>query len=190
MESQLTDEEIERNQDFFEKCAKDHRKLATELISEVQKSLGVKFNTDCPLFTVIPYHHQCKWANKMINDWHYFLHGHNHYRFRNEKTNQYIDIALHCGMEFGLLDPWFFIEYIISTKEYYPLPVEFNNSFYDGCKIINKMIELGKFELIETNYKTKKGIVVTDREKIEVKQYSDDEFWDKLDYYLAEINNS
>lgn len=180
MESQLTDEEILRNLDFFEKCAKDHRRLATKLIFEVEKSLGIKFNTDCPLFTIIPYHYRNRRPNEMINDWFFYLHGQNHYRFRNIKTNQYIDIALYCGMEFGLLDPWFFIEYIISTKEYYPLPVEFNNSYYDGCKIIDKMIELGKFEIIETNYMTKKGIVVTDREKIEVKQYSEDVFFDTV----------
>lgn len=59
-----------------------------------------------------------------------------------------------------------------STKSYHPLPIPILNNFEDGNRILNKMITLGKFEKINSNWsKGLKGIALTDPYRTEIKVY-------------------
>jgi hypothetical protein len=172
MTKMITDAEIELHQDFFEQCAKDYRRLATQLITDLAAEFKVTFNPDFPYLTALSLRHNGYAVNGMMGNWRHMLHGH-HYRFHHAITLQTIDVALSFGSEFGILDPCFFLVFINSTPEYRPLPVTIHDEYSDGCRIIEKMTLLGKFEEIQGNIEGRSGCVVTDREKVKIKVYSE-----------------
>jgi hypothetical protein len=52
------------------------------------------------------------------------------------------------------------------------LPVTIHDEYSDGCRIIEKMTLLGKFEEIPGNFAGRSGHVVSDREKVKITVYS------------------
>lgn len=169
----ITDKEIEEHQLFFENCAKDYRDLSRKLIFELAKKFKIKFSEEYPYLTFNKLKGDKRGRGKM-GDWKYFFHGF-HCCFENQKTGQTIEVPLVFGLEFGDLDPYFFSIFIKSTPEYQPLPVEIYEDYADGARINDKMLSLGKFERINSNFKNHSGIVVTDRDKIEIKEYVPEE---------------
>ncbi|WP_405208022.1 DUF6896 domain-containing protein [Aquimarina sp. LLG6339-5] len=165
----ITDKEIEDNQDFFEECAKNYRLLGEKLLFKLVNNLDLKLNKDFPLETFNKLK-QDKRQTGRIENWRYFVHGF-HCGFENNKTAQIIEVPLVFGLEFGDLDPYFFTRFIKSTPKYLPLPVEIHEDYADGVRINEKMISLGKFEKISSNVGNHYGIVVTDREKVEIKSH-------------------
>lgn len=166
----ITDEEIVQYQDFVEQCAKDYRRLAIELINGFANEYNLKIDPDFPMRNL---GHTSKYGYKPVGvyqNWKYAFHG-IHCAFTNLKTGQYIEVPLNYGLEFGQLNPYFFIAFINSTKEYKPLPIDFFCGYADGLRILTKMVELGKFEYVNSNFPTEKGIVVTERDKVKVKTY-------------------
>jgi hypothetical protein len=159
----ITDKEIQENQLFFEKCAKDYRDLGEFLIFKLADKLGIEINKD----SLISSFHKFKRSKKQlgkVNEWKYYLHG-IHCGFQNEKTGQIIEVCLVFGLEFGDLDPYFFSRFIKSTSEYKPLPVEIYEDYADGVRIIDEMLLLGKFERIDLSKKNYIGVVVADKNK-------------------------
>jgi hypothetical protein len=166
----ITDEEIVEHQDFFEMCAKDYRNLATRLIYEFADKYSLQIDPDSPMDTL---YHTDKLGYKPvgeINGWRYAFHG-IHCAFSNLSTGQHVEVPLTYGLEFGQLDPYFFTGYIKSTKQYKPIPIGIYCNYADGHKILKKMVELGKFAYVNQNWSNEKGIVVADREKVDVKIY-------------------
>lgn len=168
----ITDQEIEEQQIFFENCAKDYRKLGEKLIFELAEKFKISINPDCPWITFNDFKKGKRQVGKM-NDWRYNLHGF-HCGFENKKTGQKIEVPLVFSLEFGDLDPYFFTNFIKSTPSYKPLPVKIYEDYADGKQINNKMLSLGKFERINSNFANHSGIVVKDREKVEIKKYRED----------------
>jgi hypothetical protein len=166
----ITDAEIETHQDFFERCAKDYRALATKLFFELAAQLQLEIREDFPLFAFNRLKRDAAKSRGKMKEWFYFLHGY-HCRFENRETGQCIEVPLVFGFEFGDLDPYFFSQFINSTKEYHPLPVAIYEDYADGERILKKMIWLGKFETINSNLSGHEGIVVTDRDKIKIKLF-------------------
>lgn len=167
----ITDQEIEDNQDFFEQCAKDYRKLGEELIFKLIDKLGLKLNKDFPMETFNELKRHKRQIGK-VEGWRYFVHGF-HCGFENNKTGQLIEVPLVFGLEFGDLDPYFFSRFVKSTPTYKPLPVDIFEDYADGVRITERMISLGKFERISSNVGNHYGVVVTDRRKVEIKSYLD-----------------
>jgi hypothetical protein len=110
-----------------------------------------------------------------MDEWKYYIHGF-HCCFQHEVTKQYIEVPLVFSYEFGDLDPYFFVGFIKSTKEYSPLPVDIFEDYADGVKILEKMLSLGKFERIPSNVGNHSGIVVKDREKVKISVYKEENF--------------
>ena len=94
--------------------------------------------------------------------WDYYLHG-AHCVFKNSKTGQKIEVYLITSLEFGDLDPYFFIEFIKTSPRYQPLPVKIYEDYLDGCHILDKMVAIGKFERIQLFATYDEHIVVKDR---------------------------
>lgn len=167
----ITDKEIDDNQDFFEQSAKDYRQLGEELLFKLVDKLDLNLNKDFPMETF----NELKQGKRQIGNlenWRYFVHGF-HCGFENNKTGQKIEVPLVFGQEFGDLDPYFFTRFIKSTLKYRPLPVKIYEEYADGVRIIERMLSLGKFERICSNVGNHYGIVVADRQKVEIKSYLD-----------------
>ncbi len=167
----ITDKEIEDNQDFFERCAKDYRQLGEELLFKLVDKLNLKLNKDFPMDTFSELKRDKRQIGEVEN-WRYFVHGF-HCGFENNKTGKIIEVPLVFGLEFGDLDPYFFTRYIKSTPEYAPLSIEIFEDYADGVRINEKMISLGKFERISSNVGNHYGIVVADRQKVEIKYFEE-----------------
>ncbi|MDF2850758.1 MAG: hypothetical protein K0S31_1443 [Sphingobacterium multivorum] len=163
----ITDQEIEDQQDFFEQCAKDFRKLGEQLVFLLVDKLELNLNKDFPLDTF----NELKRDDRQIGtvtEWRYFIHGF-HCGFQHLTTGQCIEVPLAFGLEFGDLDPYFFMKFILSSPGYRPLPIPLFVEYADGLRIINKMTALGKFEEIPSTVPGHTGTVVADREKVEIK---------------------
>ncbi|TWI13035.1 DUF6896 domain-containing protein [Sphingobacterium siyangense] len=163
----ITDKEIEDHQYFFEQCAKDYRKLGERLVLMFVDKLDLNLNTDFALYTF----NDLKQDHRQIGtvgEWRYSVHGF-HCGFQNIITRQYIEVSLVFGLEFGDLDPYFFVKFILSSQNYHPLPIPLFEEYADGSRIIKKMTSLRKFEEIPSNVPGHTGIAVTDREKVEIK---------------------
>lgn len=163
----ITDQEIEDQQDFFEQCAKDYRILAEQLVFKLVDKLELNLNKDFPLDTF----NELKRDGRQIGtvpEWSYFVHGF-HCGFQHLTTGQCIEVPLAFGLEFGDLDPYFFMKFILSSPDYRPIPIPLFEEYADGLRIIKKMTALGKFEEIPSNVSGHTGVVVTDRKKVEIK---------------------
>lgn len=167
----ITDEDIVNNQVFFEKCAQDYRNLSNELIYKVANTLGITIDSKFPLLSFKRFQIDKK-AIGQIDNWRYYFHGF-HCGFENLETGQEIEVSLIFGLEFGDLDPYFFTRFIKSTPQYQPLPVEIYEDYSDGVSINEKMLLLGIFETIPSNVENQFGIVVADRDKIEIEVYKE-----------------
>ena len=163
----ITKSEIRDNQDFFEKCAKDYRNLATELITAFAKKYHLTIDPELPLNCL---RHTDQFGYEPFgefNGWKYAFHG-IHCAFTNIETGQRIEVPLNYGFEFGQLDPYFFVQFIKTTKEYQPLPLALFSEYADGTRILEEMIKLDKFEYINSNWPHEEGVVVKDRSKVDV----------------------
>jgi hypothetical protein len=167
----ITGKEIEDNQDFFEQCAKDYRQLGEELLHKLVNKLDLKLNKDFPMQTFNELKRDGR-SNGKVEGWNYYVHGF-HCHFVNIKTKQKIEVPLVFGQEFGDLDPYFFSIFIKSTPKYKPMPVDIFEDYADGVRINERMLSLGKFERISSNVGNHYGIVVADRQKVEIKSYLD-----------------
>lgn len=174
----ITNEEIEENQLFFLQCAKDYRNLGTALIHRFAEAKKIKLNADFPFLTLNKFKCSRRNHSGKVDDWDYFFHGY-HCGFQNRKTKQKIEVPYMFGMEFGDLDPYFFSIFIKSTSEYQPLPVDIYDDFEDGRKILDVMLSLGHLEKIYSNIENHSGIVVKDRDKIDIKVYNPETDWVK-----------
>jgi len=163
----IKDKEIEDHQNFFEQCAKDYRRLGKQLVFMLVDKLDLNLNKDFPLDTFNELKRDERQIGK-VAEWKYFVHGF-HCGFQNIITGQYIEVPLVFGLEFGDLDPYFFVKFILSSPDHHPLPTPLFEEYADGLKIIEKMVSLGKFEKIPSNVPGHAGIAVTDRGKVEIK---------------------
>ena len=168
----ITDEEIEQNQIFFEDCAREYRELGEILINQFIEKFDVELHKEFPLKTLNPYGKTNYKKMGEMDEWKYYFHGF-HCAFTNKKTEQHIEVPLTFGEEYGELDPYFFSKFIMTTTKFKPLPIEIYDNYWDGERIIEVMLELDKFEEINSNLKGRKGILVKNRTKKDVKVFND-----------------
>ena len=130
----IQENEIINNLSFFQKCESEHRILAESLINELACFLEVEIDPKLPLNTFKPFY-GTKQSGKM-NDWSYFLHGF-HCCFENINTKQTIEVSLVHKNNFGELDPIFFLNYILTSPQYQPLPLEILRTYETGKSVLN-----------------------------------------------------
>lgn len=156
----ISDEEIEKNCSFFEQCAKDYRKLATSLIHSLARHIDENIDPENAMNTFGK--HKRVQPRGEVGLWKYRFHGAG-CEFVNTKSGQTIEVYLLTQLEFGKLDPYFFIQFIKSTIAYQPLPIEIYEDGPEGGRILDKMVELGRFERIHSFIAGHDFIVVKDR---------------------------
>ncbi|WP_433632106.1 DUF6896 domain-containing protein [Chryseobacterium cucumeris] len=178
----ITKEEIIANQLFFVQCAKDYRKLGEKLVCLFFEKKKVKLNKDFPFLAFNYFKGRSRRTQSgKVGTWRYFLHGF-HCHFQNVTTKQQIEVPFMFGMEFGDLDPYFFSRYIKSTPDYHPLPVNIYEDFADGERILDVMLQLGLLEQINSNLENHSGLVIKDRNKVDIKIYNPDKDYEKIEF--------
>ena len=152
----ITDKEIEDNQEFFVKAAKDYEELSTKLIHRLAEKFDLKIEE--PIIKVFGRLKLSDNRAGVMDEWRYVFHGID-CRFTHTKTGQCIETPLTFASYFGKLDPYFFIHFIETTPKYQPIKLEIHHDYLDGKRILEKMVELDKFETIELE-NGNKGIVL------------------------------
>jgi hypothetical protein len=156
----ITEEEIIAHATFFEQCAKEYRKLAMQLINALAAHFKETIDPENAMHTFGKYKRDRQTG--MMEGWKYYLHG-AHCGFKSSKTGQAIEVYLITSLEFGVLDPFFFVEFIKTTGSYQPLPVAIFEDYLDGDRILEKMVAVGKLEKIQSLIDGHDLIVVRDR---------------------------
>lgn len=174
----ISDEEIILHQSFFVQCAKDYRELGNKLVHLFCKEKKIKLNEQFPCLNFNNLKDRKNQSGK-VSHWKYFIHGF-HCHFNNLKTGQKIEVPFMFGMEFGDLDPYFFVMFIKTTPKYQPLPVDIYEDFSDGYRILKVLLSLDLLEEINSNMQGHTGIVVKDRKKIEINIFDPDIYFETL----------
>lgn len=174
----ISDEEIIFNQSFFIQCAKDYRALGSRLVYLFCNEKKIELNKEFPSLIFNNLKDRKNQTGK-VGNWKYFIHGF-HCHFKNIKTSQEIEVPFMFGMEFGDLDPYFFVLFIKSTPKYHPLPVDIYNDYHDGNRILKILLNLGLLEEINSNMIGHTGIVVKDREKVEINTFDPEDYFKVL----------
>ena len=163
----ITDDEVHAHQDFFEQCAKDYGQLAESLIKQLIDTHNIPFTPEFPLVGLNAYLQKAYPTTGKMQEWAFRIHGF-HCAFTHQSTEQHIEVPLTFGEEFGVLDPYFFSNYILSSPQYAPLPVALFDPYGDGNRILEVMQVISKFEEVPSNVPGQTGIIVSDREKKEI----------------------
>lgn len=174
----ISDEEIIHSQAFFIQCAKDYRVLGNQLVHLFCKEKKIKLNEKFPSLIFNNLKDRKNQSGK-VGKWKYFIHGF-HCHFKNIKTGQEIEVPFMFGMEFGDLDPYFFVLFMKTTPKYQPLPVDLHNDYHDGTRILKVLLNLDLLEKINSNLPGHTGIVVKDREKIEINNLDPEKYFETL----------
>lgn len=153
----ISDAEIEAHAPFFERCARDFRALATQLATGLAMHFGETLDPENAMHTFGKI--RKKQHRGLAGDWEYRIHG-AHCCFTSIKSGQTLEVYLITPLEFGVLDPYFFVEYIKTTDRYQPLPIDIYEDLLEGDRILNKMLDLGKFERFPLSFSDHYNIVV------------------------------
>lgn len=174
----ISDEEVILNKVFFTQCAKDYGDLGNQLVQLFCKEKNIELNKEFPSSTFNNLKDRKNQSGK-VDNWKYFIHGF-HCHFKNIKTGQEIEVPFMFGMEFGTLDPYFFVQFIKSTPQYNPLPTDIYQDYSDGRRILDVLLNLGLLEKINSNLGGHTGIVVKDREKVKINNLDPEKYFETL----------
>ena len=86
---------------------------------------------------------ECRTLKCHSAEWDLDIHG-QHCRFENRQTGQTAEVSLWFGTEFGVLDPFFFFDYMKTTPGLEP-PSELRDGFHDTCRAMDILEERGRF---------------------------------------------
>lgn len=92
-----------------------------------------------------------------LPDWHIFRHG-EHCCFKHHITRQTVEVSLWYGLEFGVLDPWFFHAYMSSTPEL-NVPEEICDDYHDMARAFSIMEERGSLVRVQAFISGVTGLV-------------------------------
>ena len=88
--------------------------------------------------------------SQMSDEWNYMFHG-LECRFRNNISGQIVDVFLLFENEYGVLDPYFFSNYILTTpNKFKHLKILIEDPYKDGCLIIGFLHEIGRLRMVES----------------------------------------
>jgi hypothetical protein len=141
-------------------AARLFREQATDLMTRLASALGAApedFASDSSFWV------QFEQIGRLDADWRYAFHGFE-CSFNNEQTGQYLKVRLGFAGEFGVLDPYFFAEFIKSTPGTEDLSGLFKDSYHDGLRALATLGRRGDLKLVEDVAKIQAGWVVVDPE--------------------------
>lgn len=85
---------------------------------------------------------------KINDEWNFWFHG-AECQFKNQKTNQVIELIIIYESEFGALDSYFFLNYLKTTKRFTALGNYFSGNTHSITKILNLLEDEGKLIRID-----------------------------------------
>jgi len=87
------------------------------------------------------------WSGTLDGEWRWGFHG-RQCRFDSVKTGAYLDVELCFGEEFGVLDPWFFSQFLRSIPEYGPLASLLKDDYHDTVRVLEVLHRHGRLQTV------------------------------------------
>jgi hypothetical protein len=85
---------------------------------------------------------------RLDREWCYGFHG-RECRFESRATGQIVEVRLAFGEEFGVLDPYFFAQFVKSTAALAHLSRLMPDDFHDGSRVLLVLDQLGHLRRVE-----------------------------------------
>ncbi|GLB49382.1 DUF6896 domain-containing protein [Neptunitalea lumnitzerae] len=85
-------------------------------------------------------HRSVNQRGQLNNEWSYYFHGIS-CTFTNKKTQQLLDVKIFNGLEFGVLDTYYLMKFIETTKKCKELSLILNSNTYNMQKVIEVLKE-------------------------------------------------
>jgi hypothetical protein len=92
-------------------------------------------------------------------EWEYRFHG-AECQFRNTKTGQILEICLGFGDESGVLDPYFFYQFVSTTPGLEKVAKLFSDSFHDTRRALKILEQHGHLRQISSPSENRVGLIV------------------------------
>ena len=143
--------------DAFVTAARQFRASAYTLISLLADKLGVPnnaFGSEELRFGLS----DDQYDGELGDSWHYVFHGHE-CRFQNQTTKQVLDVKLGYPDEWGVLDPYFFYEFVKTSPEFEEIAVLLEDGFHDTARALDVLEEAGLLGLIADRSGKRRGRV-------------------------------
>lgn len=130
------------NEEAIYSAAKDFRRVATGLIRQLARHLSISEQEfKHPLMRM----NLGKRSRGTLGpEWEYFFHGYQ-CRFTHRTSGQAVDVELGFDGEFGVLDPWFFCQFVRTTPEHSAVAALFRHAFHDPKQAITILERRGRF---------------------------------------------
>lgn len=111
----MTTQRILEFKDAIYYCAKDFRHDANALMTQLAAEYNFKIQQSISFPKEVYRHYNDKGIFK--GEWSYFFHG-SHCRFEHLNIGQVLEVFFVCSPEFGYIDPYFFLVYIMTTEKH------------------------------------------------------------------------
>lgn len=137
-------------------AARQFRKIAHEVISLLAEKFGVsaeainerfRFGLSDDLY-----------SGDLSDNWHYFFHGYE-CRFQSERTKQVLDVKLDYPNERGVLDAYFFYEFLQTTPDFKEIADLFADGYHDTSRALDILEKKGLLRLIIDSSGKRRGRV-------------------------------
>lgn len=89
-----------------------------------------------------------QYSGSLDDDWDYGFHGFECW-FGNRRTGQVLEVILSYGEERGILDPYFFLQFLQSTPGYVPLAERFPD-FHNMARALDVLAKHGRLRTVPT----------------------------------------
>jgi hypothetical protein len=158
----IEESEVILHEEAFVQAARDYRKLARTLAESLAQQLGIAIDPTFPdrSFRELESGQQ---QGLLDRKWKYCFNG-MECSFINLQTGQDLDVKLNYPDEYGVLDPYYFVNYIITSGTYHNLDLKIYDAYRDGSIILNVLEKRGRLIRIQSSetYHSIFGLVVNE----------------------------
>lgn len=141
--------------DAFVAAAKQFRVSAQMLIALLADKLGASeeaFGNEAFRFELS----DDQYDGESGENWHYAFHGYE-CRFQNQTTQQVLDVKLGYPGEWGVLDPYFFYEFIKTSLEFQEILALLEDGFHDAARVLDVLEAAGLLRLVVDRHGVRRG---------------------------------
>jgi len=169
------------------------RATARELMGRLAQQLGVPLEAFSNRYFRLQYAHSVKLAGRMgecieqlgeelargpfqrligpirrvferkTAEWEYYFHG-GECQFRNVRTGQIVEVCLGFRDEFGVLDPYFFFQFVSTTPGLEKVAQLFTDGFHDTLRALEILEQHGHLRRISSGSGDRAGLIAPDSE--------------------------
>jgi hypothetical protein len=190
----ISEQDVLANAEGIVAAMRLFRAKACELMSRLAQQLGVPLEAFSNRYFRLHYAHSVKLAGRVSEctdqsgeelargpfqrlvgkiwhvfehktaEWEYYFHG-GECQFRNMRTGQIVQVCLGFQDEFGVLDPYFFFQFVSTTPALEKVARLFTDGFHDTLRTLEILERHGYLGRISSQSGDRAGLIAPDSER-------------------------